>query len=116
MFQLKQNQNQDNFRRGTAELLVLYLLTKEDLYGYQISQAFAEKSKGDYAILEGSLYPVLYRLCDAGYISDYEKKAGVRRTRKYYHLEPKGREHYEKIRSEYEMISRAINRIMDIEE
>ncbi|MBR2413399.1 MAG: PadR family transcriptional regulator [Clostridia bacterium] len=107
------NQNQDNFKRGTAELLVLYLLTKEDLYGYQISQAFEEKSQGVYTILEGSLYPVLYRLCEAGYISDYTKKVGVRRTRKYYHLEKAGWEYYEKICSDYETIELAINRIMD---
>ncbi|MBQ6862623.1 MAG: PadR family transcriptional regulator [Clostridia bacterium] len=107
------NQNQDNFKRGTAELLVLYLLTKEDLYGYQISQAFEEKSLGAYTILEGSLYPVLYRLSAAGYISEYTKKVGVRRTRKYYHLEPQGREYYEQIRADYETITLAINRIMD---
>lgn len=37
-------QNQDNFKRGTAELLVLHLLQKEDLYGYQITHAFEEKA------------------------------------------------------------------------
>ena len=38
-------QNQDNFKRGTAELLVLHLLQKEDLYGYQITHAFEEKRR-----------------------------------------------------------------------
>lgn len=107
------NQNQDNFKRGTIELLVLHLLTKEDLYGYQLTHAFEEKSQGVYTILEGSLYPVLYRLSEAGYVSEYTKKVGVRRTRKYYHLEPKGWEYYAKIRSDYETIELAINRIMD---
>ena len=109
----KPNQNQDNFKRGTIELLVLHLLTKEDLYGYQITQAFEKKSQGDYTMLEGSLYPVLYRLSAEGCVSEYTKLAGVRRTRKYYHLEPKGWEYYEKIRSDYETITLAIARIMD---
>lgn len=109
------NQNQDNFKRGTIELLVLHLLTKEDLYGYQISQAIEEKSLGVYTILEGSLYPVLYKLSEAGYLSEYTKLVGVRRTRKYYHLEQKGWDYYAKIRSDYETIELAINRIMDKE-
>ena len=35
-------QNSDNFKRGTAEMLILHLLQSEDLYGYQITQAFKE--------------------------------------------------------------------------
>lgn len=106
-------QNQDNFKHGTAEMLVLYLLSKEDLYGYQITQAFAEKSGGVYTMLEGSLYPILYRLTEAGYISDYTKQVGKRRTRRYYHLEDKGREYYKKILSDYDLIINSISKILD---
>ena len=56
-------------------MLVLHLLTKEELYGYQIVQAIEGKSEGAYTMQEGSLYPVLYRLADAGYISEYTKLA-----------------------------------------
>lgn len=106
-------QNQDNFKRGTAELLVLHLLQKEDLYGYQITHAFEEKSMGVYTMLEGSLYPVLYRLTEEGYISDYEKLVGKRRTRRYYHLEPKGQEYYKEILADYDLITNSIFRILD---
>ena len=106
-------QNTDNFKRGTAEMLVLYLLSKEDLYGYQITQAFAQKSNGVYTMLEGSLYPILYKLTEAGYISDYTKPAGKRRVRRYYHLEEKGREYYNEIIAEYDMITESISKILD---
>ena len=106
-------QNQDNFKRGTAELLILHLLMKEDLYGYQITQTFAEKSGGEYTMLEGSLYPILYRLTDAGYISDYVKPAGKRRMRKYYHIEEKGRAYYREILSDYDSVINSINKILD---
>lgn len=108
-------QNQDNFKRGTAEMLVLYLLQKEDLYGYQITQAFAEKSGGVYTMLEGSLYPILYRLTELGYITDYTKLVGKRRTRRYYHLEDSGREYYNEILNDYEAIIKSIAKIMDRE-
>ena len=111
----KMSQNQDNFKRGTAELLVLHLLQKEDLYGYQITHAFEEKSGGAYTMLEGSLYPILYKLTEAGYISDYVLPAGKRRTRRYYHMEDKGREYYKEILAEYMLISGGIAKILDME-
>ena len=106
-------QNQDNFKRGTAELLVLHLLQKEDLYGYQITHAFEEKSNGNYTMLEGSLYPILYKLTEAGYISDYTKIVGKRRTRRYYHLEDSGREYYKEILNDYLTIINSIDKILD---
>ena len=106
-------QNQDNFKRGTAELLVLHLLQKEDLYGYQITHAFEEKSNGNYTMLEGSLYPILYKLTEAGYISDYTKSVGKRRTRRYYHLEDSGREYYKEILNDYLTIINSIDKILD---
>ena len=106
-------QNQDNFKRGTAELLVLHLLQKEDLYGYQITHAFEEKSNGNYTMLEGSLYPILYKLTEAGYISDYTKIVGKRRPRRYYHLEDSGREYYKEILNDYLTIINSIDKILD---
>lgn len=106
-------QNADNFKRGTAEMLVLYLLSKEDLYGYQITQAFAQKSNGAYTMLEGSLYPILYKLTEVGYISDYTEQVGKRRVRRYYHLEEKGKEYYKEIVAEYDLITDSISKILD---
>ena len=94
-------QTVDNFKRGTAEMLVLYLLSKEDLYGYQITQAFAEKSDGVYTMLEGSLYPILYRLTEAGYITDYTQ------------LEDAGRAYYKEILADYDSVTGSINKILD---
>ncbi len=114
--EMNMNQNREDFKRGTAELLILHLLTGADLYGYQIAQAFDEKSNGEYTMLEGSLYPILYKLEDAGLISSYIVKAGVRRTRKMYHLEAPGKTHYETILREYLNVTNNIFRILDLPE
>lgn len=108
-------QNQENFKRGTAELLVLHLLQKEDLYGYQIIRYFEEKSGGEYLMLESSLYPILYKLTQAGFITDYVKQVGVRRTRRYYHIEDSGREYYKEILNDYLTVQRSIDLILDRE-
>ena len=106
-------QNKDDFKRGTAELLVLHCLLKEDLYGYQITHAFEEKTDGEYTMLEGSLYPILYKLEDAGYITSYSVKVGVRRVRKFYHIEESGRRHYEEILKDYLIVTKSIIKILD---
>lgn len=107
------SQNQENFKRGCAEVLALYLLSKEDMYGYQITQLMEEKSSGRFTMLEGTLYLILYKLVDAGYIKSYTKLVGKKRTRKYYHLEDKGREYLDEILNEYDEITLGISLILD---
>lgn len=109
------SQNQENFKRGCAELLALHLLSKEDLYGYQITQLMEEKSGGRFTMLEGTLYLILYKLVDAGYLTTYSKLVGKRRTRKYYHLEDEGRKYLETILNEYDEVTRGISLILDRE-
>ncbi len=105
------SQQQDNFKRGTAEMLILHLLKKEDLYGYQITRVFKDKSLG-----ESALYLVLYKLVAAGYITNYEKLVGTRRKRVYYHLEDSGKAYYQQILKEYLAITKSIFDILDIED
>ena len=107
------SQNQENFKRGCAEVLALYLLSKEDMYGYQLTQLMEEKSGGRFTMLEGTLYLILYKLVDAGYIKSYTKLVGKKRTRKYYHLEDRGREYLDEILNEYDEITLGISLILD---
>ncbi len=107
------SQSQENFRRGSAELMALYLLQDEDMYGYQLTQVMEEKSEGIIKILEGTLYLILYRLVDAGYLTTYTKLVGVKRTRRYYHLEDSGREYLAQVLEEYNEIKKGIDLVLD---
>lgn len=107
------SQNTENFKRGCAELVALYLLSKEDMYGYQMTSAMEEISEGRFTMLEGSLYLILYKLVEAGYISTYSKLVGKKRTRKYYHLEELGREYLKKIMYEYDEVNLGIALLLD---
>ena len=107
------SQNQENFKRGCAELMALYLLSKEDLYGYQICQLMEEKSEGRFTMLEGSLYLILYKLVELEYLTTYTKLVGKRRTRKYYHLEDSGCEYLYEMMHEYDEVSKGIHLILD---
>ena len=82
----KQPQIEATLKKATIEMMLLKLLDEGDMYGYQLSQELKRRSNSQYTILEGSMYPILYRITESGYVSFYEKKVGVRQTRVYYHL------------------------------
>lgn len=107
--------NTDSFKRGTVELVLLAVLQKEDLYGYQIVQRIAEKSEGNFNLPLGTLYPVLYRFTENGYITDHDEIVG-KRLRKYYHLEERGNAYYNSLLSEYKKIAKGVELITEGED
>lgn len=84
---------ENSIKKGTIEIMLLKFLSESDMYGYQLSQKLKKRSNLKYTILEGSMYPILYRLTEQGYITFYETKVGIRQTRVYYHIEESGRQY-----------------------
>lgn len=104
---------QNSFRRGVLSLVILALLKKEDMYGYQLVQETINFSGGRIVTQEGSLYPVLYKLQEQGLISDHKVQVGKRMTRIYYHLEPQGEEMLRQLVQEYDVITQGIHMILE---
>jgi PadR family transcriptional regulator PadR len=102
-----------NFKRGFLPLIILSLLSQEDMYGYQLVQEMGRRSDGEYTLTESTLYPVLYRLEDKKFISSRRQLIGKRRVRVYYRIEPAGKEYYSAIRQEYLTSMRGIMRILN---
>ena len=102
----------DYFRNGTIEIIALSLLRESDLYGYQLVQTIAERSGGVITIQIGSLYPVLYRLRDEGYISETQVPIGRRKFRIYYHIEPSGVALYQELFAEHQSFEAALQKIL----
>ena len=105
-----------NYQRGLAPLLILSLLKREDMYGYQLVQETERQSQGKIITQEGSLYPVLYKLQESGFISSRKVLVGKRMQRVYYHLEPKGGEYLEALIQEYETVTSGMFMIIRGEE
>ncbi len=106
------SQAQDNFKRGTAELLILHILTQRESYGYEIAHTFSKRSDGAYSMLEGSMYPILFRLIDAGYVTDELVLVGVKRKRRYYKITETGKEYYKTLLEDYHKITKGIDMIL----
>ena len=103
---------QNSFQRGGMSLLILSLLEREDMYGYQIVQTISESSSGRIVTQEGSLYPVLYKLQEQGMISDKKELEGKRKPRVYYHLEEAGRTLLQILIEEYEAVTQGVFQII----
>ena len=103
---------QNSFRRGVMSLVILSLLKREDMYGYQLVQETTRASGGRLTTQEGSLYPVLYKLVDQGLISDRKVLVGKRMTRIYYHLEPAGEQRLMELIQEYEEVTQGVFQIL----
>lgn len=101
----------ENLKKGTSEMLILFLLEKEDMYGYQLAQELRDRSEGYFVMPEGSLYPTLYRLIEKGVVSDRQEIVG-KRLRKYYHLEEEGKEYLKSIVDEYRSINIGIQKVL----
>ena len=73
------------------DMLLLCIIAKQDCYGYEITKQIKTYSHELIDIKEGTMYPILYKLQDENYISNYEKVID-RKVRVYYHIEEKGKE------------------------
>src|SRR5919204_3614732 len=77
-------------KKGSAELLILSLLDARPRHGYELSKLIEVRSGGQIAFHIDSLYPLLYRLEERGWIrGTWVEKAGERR-RRLYKLTPTG--------------------------
>ena len=104
---------QNTFRRGILPIILLSLLKSGDMYGYQLVQETIRRSGGRIITQEGSLYPVLYKLLELGYISDYKVKVGKRMVRVYYRLEPTGRTYLDELIEDYRSIVDGVSMILE---
>ena len=79
-------------KRGAAELLILSMLGARPRHGYELSKLIHTRSGGTLTFHIDSLYPLLYRLEERGWIKGtWVEKAGERR-RRFYRVTAEGRQ------------------------
>ena len=77
--------------KGSTDSLLLYLISQQPMYGYQIIKELETRSQGYFKFKEGTLYPALHRLERAGLILGKWQVLPGGRQRRYYHITDKGR-------------------------
>lgn len=108
--------NEDReWKKGSAELLVLSLLEDQPRHGYDISKLIQLRSGGAMRFHVTSLYPLLHRLEEEGLIQGRWVEKSEQRRRRYYTLTSKGRKELRSKQKSWKDFVAAISRITGIE-
>ncbi len=97
------------FKKGVMELCVLAQLARSDQYGYELTETISNEME----IATATLYVVLKRLKDVGYVETYLKESSEGPARKYYTLTDKGREKYTELFNEWQEFKVAVDKIIE---
>src|SRR5689334_7738186 len=104
----------DELKKGSAEFLILSLLEAEPRHGYELQKLIESRSRGVLTFNVASLYPLLYRMEDRGWIvGRWVEKAGERR-RRFYKLTAAGRGALDAQRESWKAFVTAINDVAGV--
>jgi PadR family transcriptional regulator PadR len=98
--------------QGTLDLLILRTLRTGPAHGHSIAKTIERGSHDVLQVEQGSLYPALHRLIKRGWIGFDEGTSENNRRAKYYRLTVKGRKQLELETNKWNMLARAIARIL----
>lgn len=103
--------------RGHLEGMVLAVLARGGAHGYEVLQRLREESGDALQLKEGSLYPALYRLEEAGYIKARWEREGVKRPgprRRLYSITSKGKKALATRQEEWRHFTQVVGKIMEV--
>ena len=96
------------FKKGVLELCVLSQLNDGDRYGYELTEAISQ----ELSVTAGTLYLILKRLKDSGYLETYLKESSSGPARKYYHLTDRGHEYQKSQKEEWLLFVKKVEKLI----
>lgn len=108
-------EHDSEWKKGSAELLVLSLLEDQPRHGYDISRLIEVRSGGALSFHVTSLYPLLHRLEAQGWIDGKWVEKAEQRRRRYYRLTAEGRQVLRSKQQSWKDFVAAIGRVTGIE-
>ena len=106
---------EDEWKKGSAELLILSLLETQPRHGYDIGGLIELRSGGMLHFHVASLYPLLYRLEKRGWIQGRWIEKADQRRRRYYRLTTEGRRVLAVQREKWQAFVGAVGRVAGVE-
>src|SRR5689334_20132111 len=98
--------------KGSTGTLILSLLVRKQMYGYEIIKELEVLSSGLFEMREGTLYPILHTFEEAGFVeSNWVGEAGTRQ-RKYYSLTKAGRSFLKEKKEEWISFKVAVDKVV----
>ena len=103
-----------DLKRGSLELLILSVLEAESRHGYEIGKHLERRSGGQLEFKPSTLYSILYRMEDRGWIKGrWVEKKGERR-RCYYKLTSEGVRVLAAQKREWAAFSTMVNEVIGV--
>ena len=99
------------FLNGVPELLVLKLLSRREMYGYEIVRAIEVETREALSFGEGCIYPYLHYLESEKLVTSRRKEVDGR-NRNYYQITARGGRRLEELSSEWNRVSGGIALLM----
>ncbi|MBX2815172.1 MAG: PadR family transcriptional regulator [Saprospiraceae bacterium] len=96
-------------RKGVLELCILAIISNEEAYPSDIIERLKEEQL---IVVEGTMYPLLTRLKNAGLLGYNWKESSSGPPRKYYHLTDSGKEFLDELAIAWQKLSGAVNGTM----
>ncbi len=106
----KRTTNPD-FLNGVPELVVLELLSRRPMYGYELVQAIRESSGEQLNFGEGCIYPLLHKLAERGDLASRRIDVGGR-SRVVYRVTTKGHKAKAQSQAQWSQVVAAVGRIL----
>lgn len=101
------------FIKGTLAMLILSLLSRRPMYGYEIATTVAEETRNVFEVKAGSLYPALHNLEKEKLIRGQWQGEEGTRQRKYYHVTEAGRAYLARKNDAWRQVTQAVNRVLE---
>jgi PadR family transcriptional regulator PadR len=95
-------------RKGILELAVMAVLYHDRHYGYSLVRVLSEA--GSISLKEGTVYPILGRLDRDGLVRSEWVESAQGPPRKYYALTPAGRQLFDELSREFELLASLVQR------
>src|SRR5580693_5019652 len=101
-----------SFLNGVPELLVLRLLARREMYGYEIVEEIRIQTGEALSFGEGCIYPYLHYLEAEKQVSSQRLEVEGR-SRNYYKLTPRGQKRLEELTTEWQRVTKGVSLLME---
>ena len=101
-------------KRGTAELAILSVLETGELHGYEIARRIEQQTRGKLRFTLASLYPLLYRMENKGWVRGAWEVSGHGRRRRRYKLTVTGKKKLSPLRQEWSELFHALRQLAKV--
>ena len=100
--------------KGLAPVVVLEILSRGKMYGYELSEALEQRSEGILTLGRGTLYPLLYNLEAKGLVAAEWDENESKRKRRYYSITSQGKSELAAKKEQWASLQQGVNLVFGL--